>query len=151
MDLAVRCSRKAVKLNHSLTQLLRLLSSLLGLKRYAQTTIRYDTRYGAHDMICSAIHLPFLAGKQRLVFLACDQKHRTPPITCAAGLGSNTFYQIQIQIQKFGFFKYKYKYFAQVWFKYKYKYKYIDSNTNTNTFNQIYLPKTVRIQNRAIL
>ena len=67
------------------------------------------------------------------------------------GLGSNTFYQIQIQIQKFGFFKYKYKYkyFTQVWFKYKYK--YIDSNTNTNTFNQIYLPKTVRIQYRAIL
>ena len=71
------------------------------------------------------------------------------------GLGSNTFYQIQIQIQiqKFGFFKYKYKYkyFVQLWFKYKYKYKYIDTNTNTNTFNQIYLPKLVRIQNRAIL
>ena len=67
-----------------------------------------------------------------------------------SGLGSNTFYQIQIQIQiqKFRFFKYKYKYFLQLWFKYKYKYKYIDSNTNTNTntFNQIYLPKLVRIQ-----
>ena len=67
-----------------------------------------------------------------------------------AGLGSNTFYQIQIQIQiqKFGFFKYKYKYkyFAQVWFKYKYKYIDSNTNTNTNTFNQIYLPKTVRIQ-----
>ena len=72
-----------------------------------------------------------------------------------AGLGSNTFYQIQIQIQiqKFGFFKYKYKYFLQPWFKYKYKYKYIHSNTNTNTntFNQIYLPKLFRIQNREIL
>ena len=73
------------------------------------------------------------------------------------GLGSNTFYQIQIQIQiqKFGFFKYKYKYkyFLQPWFKYKYKYKYIHSNTNTNTntFNQIYLPKLFRIQNREIL
>ena len=72
---------------------------------------------------------------------------------CWPGLGSNTFYQIQIQIQKFGFFKYKYKYkyFAQVWFKYKYKYIDSNTNTNTNTFNQIYLPKTVRIQNRANL
>ena len=42
---------------------------------------RYDTWYGVHDTICSAIHLPFLAGKQRLVIPACDQKHRTPPIT----------------------------------------------------------------------
>ena len=58
----------------------------LGLKRYAQTTIRYDTRYGAHDTICSAIHLPFLAGKQRLVIPACDQKHRTPPIATACAV-----------------------------------------------------------------
>ena len=50
--------------------------------------------------------------------------------------------------------------------KYKYKYKNLDfsntntnillkfdsnTNTNTNTFNQIYLPKTVQIQIRAIL
>ena len=53
--------------------------------------------------------------------------------------------------KKKGFFKYKYKYFAQVWFKYKYKYIDSNTNTNTNTFNQIYLPKTVRNQNRAIL
>ena len=66
-----------------------------------------------------------------------------------SGLGSNTFYQIQIQIQKFGFFKYKYKYFLKLWFKYKYK--YINSNTNTNSFNQIYQPKLVIIQYRAIL
>ena len=59
---------------------------LVGLKRYAQTTIRYDTRYGAHDTICSVIHLPFLAGKQRLVIPACDQKHRTPPTTTACTL-----------------------------------------------------------------
>ena len=58
----------------------------LGLKRYAQTTIQYDTRYGAHDTICSAIHLPFLAGKQRLVIPACDQKHRTSPITTACAV-----------------------------------------------------------------
>ena len=55
----------------------------IGLKRYAQPTIRYDTRYGAHDTICSEIHLPFLAGKQRLVITACDQKHRTEPTTAA--------------------------------------------------------------------
>ena len=69
------------------------------------------------------------------------------------GLGSNTFFQIQIQIQKFGFFKYKYKYkyFLQPWFKYKYKYIHSNTNTNTNTFNQIYLPKLFRIQNREIL
>ena len=42
-----------------------------------------DTRYGAHDTICSAIHLPFLAGKQRLVIPACHQKHLTPPTTTA--------------------------------------------------------------------
>ena len=62
-------------------------------------------------------------------------------------------YKYKYKYKKFEFYKYKYKYFAQVWFKYKYK--YIDSNTNTNTntntFNQTYLPKTVRIQNRAIL
>ena len=58
----------------------------IGLKRYAQTTIRCDTRYGAHDTICSAIHLPFLAGRQRLVIPACDQKHRTPPITTACAV-----------------------------------------------------------------
>ena len=52
-------------------------------ERYAQTTIRYDTWYGAHDTICSTMHLPFLAGKQRLVIPACDPKHRTPPITTA--------------------------------------------------------------------
>ena len=58
----------------------------LGLKRYAQTTIQYDTRYGAHDTICSAIHLPFLAGKQRLVIPACNQKHSTSPITTACAV-----------------------------------------------------------------
>ena len=58
----------------------------IGLKRYAQTTIRYDTQYGAHDTIYSAIHLPFLAGKQRLVILACNQKHCTPPITTACAV-----------------------------------------------------------------
>ena len=56
---------------------------LLGLKRYAQPTIRYDTQYDAHDMIRSAIHLPFLPGKQRLVIPACDQKHCTPPTSTA--------------------------------------------------------------------
>ena len=62
-------------------------------------------------------------------------------------------YKYKYKFKKFGFFKYKYKYkyFAQVWFKYKYKYIDSNTNTNTNTFNQIYLPKTVRIQNRAIL
>ena len=47
-------------------------------------TIRsvHDTRYNAHDTIRSAIHLPFLPGKQRLVILACDQKHCTPPTMC---------------------------------------------------------------------
>ena len=58
----------------------------VGLKWYAQPTIRYDTRYGAHDTICSAIHLPFLAGKQRLVITACDQKHRTQPTTAACAV-----------------------------------------------------------------
>ena len=47
---------------------------------------RYDTIYGAHDTICSAIHLPFLAGKQRLVIMACDQKHRTQPTTAACAV-----------------------------------------------------------------
>ena len=60
--------------------------TLLGLKRYAQPTIRYDTRYGAHDTICSAIHFPFLAGKKRLVIRACDQKHRTQPTTAACAV-----------------------------------------------------------------
>ena len=55
----------------------------LGLKWYAQPTIRYDMRYDANDRICSAIYLPFLAGKQRLVITACDQKHRTQPTTAA--------------------------------------------------------------------
>ena len=58
----------------------------VGLKRYAQTRIRYDTRYGAHDTICSVIRLPFLAGKQRLVIPACDQKHCNPPITTACAV-----------------------------------------------------------------
>ena len=40
-------------------------------------------RYDAHDTIRSAIHLPFLLGKQRLVIPACDQKHCTPPTTTA--------------------------------------------------------------------
>ena len=43
-------------------------------------------RYGAHDTICWAIHLPFLAGKQRPVIPACDQKHRTPPTTTACAV-----------------------------------------------------------------
>ena len=60
--------------------------AMLGLKRYAQPTIRYDTRYDAHDMIRSAIHLPFLPGKQRLVIPACDQKHCTPPTTTACAV-----------------------------------------------------------------
>ena len=54
---------------------------LLGLKRYAEPMIRYDTQYSAHDTIHSAIHfndLPLLAEKQRLVMTACDQEHRTP-------------------------------------------------------------------------
>ena len=50
----------------------------LGLKRYAQPTIRYDTWYDAHDTIRSAIHLSFLPRKQRLVIPACDQKHCNP-------------------------------------------------------------------------
>ena len=58
----------------------------VGLKRYAQTTIRYDMRYGAHDTICSVIRLPFLAAKQRLVIPACDQKHHTPRITTACAV-----------------------------------------------------------------
>ena len=58
----------------------------LGLKRYAQPTIRYDTRYDAHDKIRSAIHLPFSPGKQRLVIPACDQKHCTPPTTTACAV-----------------------------------------------------------------
>ena len=58
----------------------------VGLKRYAQPTIRYDTRYDAHDTIRSAIHLPFLLGKQRLVIPACDQKHCTPPTTTACAV-----------------------------------------------------------------
>ena len=54
--------------------------SPIGLKRYAEPTIRYDTRYSAHDTIHSAIHfndLPLLAEKQRLVMTACNQEHRT--------------------------------------------------------------------------
>ena len=58
----------------------------LGLKRYAQPTIRYNTRYEAHNAIRSSIHLPFLPGKQRLVILACDQKHCTPPTTTACAV-----------------------------------------------------------------
>ena len=53
-------------------------SSVIGLKRCTQPTIRYDTQY----TIRSVIHLPFLPGKQRLVIPACDQKHCTPPTTC---------------------------------------------------------------------
>ena len=51
-------------------------------------TIRsvHDTRYNAHDTIRSAIHLPFLPGKQRLVILACDQKHWAPPTTTACAV-----------------------------------------------------------------
>ena len=60
--------------------------SVLGLKRYAQPRIRYDTRYDAHDTTRSAIHLPFLPGKQRLVIPACDQKHCTPPTTTACSV-----------------------------------------------------------------
>ena len=56
------------------------------LKRYAQPTIRYDTRYDAQDTIRSAIHLPFLPGKQRFVIPACDQKHCTPPTTTACAV-----------------------------------------------------------------
>ena len=59
---------------------------VLGLKRYAQPTIRYDTRYDAHDTIRSAIHLPLLLGKQRLVIPACDQKHCTPPTATACAV-----------------------------------------------------------------
>ena len=55
----------------------------LGLKQYAQPTIRYDTWYDAHDTIHSPIYLPFFPMKQRLVILACDQKHCTPPTTTA--------------------------------------------------------------------
>ena len=58
-------------------------ATLIRLKRYAQPTIRYNTRYDAHDTIRSAIHWPFLPGKQRLVIPACDQKHCTPPTTTA--------------------------------------------------------------------
>ena len=58
----------------------------LGLKRYAQPTIRYDTRYDTHDRICSSIHLPFLPGKLRLVIPACDQKYCTPPTTTACAV-----------------------------------------------------------------
>ena len=58
----------------------------VGPKRYAQTTIRYNTGYGAHDTICSVIHLPFLAGKQRLAIPACNQKHPIPPITFACAV-----------------------------------------------------------------
>ena len=43
-------------------------------------------QYGAHDTICSVIHLPFLAGKQRLVITACDQKHHTQPTTAACAV-----------------------------------------------------------------
>ena len=60
--------------------------SALGLKRYAQPAIRYNTRYDAHDTIRSAIHLPFLPGKRRLVIPACDQKHCTPPTTTACAV-----------------------------------------------------------------
>ena len=59
-----------------------LVNPWVGLKRYAQPTMRYD----AHDTIRSAIHLPFLLGKQRLVILACDQKHCTPPTTTACSV-----------------------------------------------------------------
>ena len=58
----------------------------IGLKRYAQPAIRYDTRYNAHATIRSAIHLPFLPGKQRLVIPAWDQKHCTPPTTTACAV-----------------------------------------------------------------
>ena len=61
-------------------------SSYIGLKRYAQPTIQYDTRYDAHDTIRSAIHLPFLLGKQRLDIPACDQKHCAPPTTTACAV-----------------------------------------------------------------
>ena len=58
----------------------------LGLKWYAQPTIRYDTRYDAHDTIRSTTHLPFLPRKQRLVIPVCDQKHCTPPTTSACAV-----------------------------------------------------------------
>ena len=56
----------------------------MGIQTRAET-IRsaHDTRY---DTICSAIHLPFLLGKQRLVIPACDQKHCTPPTTTACAV-----------------------------------------------------------------
>ena len=60
--------------------------SMLGLKRYAQPTIRYDTRYDAHHTIRSAIHLPFLLWKQMLVIPPCDQKYCTPPTTTACAV-----------------------------------------------------------------
>ena len=41
------------------------------------------TRY---DTIRSAIHLPFLPGKQRLVIPACDQRPCTPPTTTACAV-----------------------------------------------------------------
>ena len=63
-----------------------MLNSQVGLKRYAQPTIRYDTRFDAHDTICSAIHLPFLPGKQRLVIPASDQKYCTSPTTTACAV-----------------------------------------------------------------
>ena len=56
--------------------------------RSAHDTIRYD----AHDTIRSAIHLPFLLGKQRLVISACDQKHCTPPTTTACAVMMHSGY-----------------------------------------------------------
>ena len=50
----------------------------------AHDMIRYAI--DAHDTICSAIHLPFLLGKQRLVIPACDQKHCTPPTITACAV-----------------------------------------------------------------
>ena len=49
---------------------------------------QWGRHYGAHNTIhvCSAIHLPFLAGKRRLVIMACDQKHRTQPTTAACAV-----------------------------------------------------------------
>ena len=65
---------------------------IIGLKRYAQPTIRYDAWYDAHNTIRSAIHLPFLLGKQRLVIPACDQKHCTPPTATACAVMMRSAY-----------------------------------------------------------
>ena len=54
--------------------------------RSACDTIRYTIRCTRYDTIRSAIHLPFLPGKQRLVIPACDQRPCTPPTTTACAV-----------------------------------------------------------------